>query len=212
MPNSLFTNQIASLYFLRSHVLSKDSIHCQRHPFSNAVTECPSAQLPKIRIASYTEASNLLSSQTKIAHLISIGEPGTEPPPRYERVPHRLRLEFDDITQPDNAFGYRTVTPEDIQQVIDFASEIAPTGGDVLVHCASGISRSSAVALIIYAIFLGRDKEEEAMECVLQSRPIAVPNLWVVKLADRALDRGGKLERVAQMHEDWVFQGQDEGF
>jgi hypothetical protein len=56
------------------------------------VTEFLANNLPKIWIASYSEASQLLTSETgdAIAHIISIGEPGTAPPAGYTQVPHRL--------------------------------------------------------------------------------------------------------------------------
>jgi predicted protein tyrosine phosphatase len=173
------------------------------------VTEFLANNLPKIWIASYSEASQLLTSETgdAIAHIISIGEPGSTPPAGYTQVPHRLRLEFDDIValnedEPD----YVLATSEHIHQVIDFVPIISQEGGDVLIHCQAGISRSAAIALTIYAILLGVGQEEEALSLVLENRPQAVPNIWIAQLADEALGRNGKLAQVAQMHEDWYFE------
>jgi predicted protein tyrosine phosphatase len=87
------------------------------------VTEFLANNLPKIWIASYSEASQLLTSETgdAIAHIISIGEPGSTPPPGYSQVPHRLRLEFDDIVAlNDDEPDYVLATSEHIRQVIDF--------------------------------------------------------------------------------------------
>ncbi|MFP4413895.1 dual specificity protein phosphatase family protein, partial [Coleofasciculus sp.] len=114
------------------------------------MTKFPANHLPKIWIASKWEASQLLASETgdAIAHIISIGEPGTSPPKGYTKVPHRLRLEFTDIVAlNDDELDYVLATSEHIRQVIDFVPIISQEGGDVLVHCQAGISRSSAVAL-----------------------------------------------------------------
>lgn len=166
------------------------------------MTEFLANNLPKIWIASYSEASQLLTSETgeAIAHIISIGEPGSTPPAGYTQVPHRLRLEFDDIVV------FVLPTSEHIRQVIDFVPIISQEGGDVLIHCQAGISRSAAIALTIYAILLGAGQEEEALSLVLKNRPQAVPNIWIAQLADEALGRNGKLAQVAQMHEDWYFK------
>jgi predicted protein tyrosine phosphatase len=58
------------------------------------------------------------------------------------------------------------------------------------------VSRSSAAALIMYACWLGPGYEREAMERVLAQRPIAIPNRRMVELADRLLDRRGRLVGV----------------
>jgi len=71
--------------------------------------------------------------------------------------------------------------------------KFAQTNGWFLVHCHAGISRYSAVALTVCAAILGPGKEREAMDYVLQVNPHVRPNLWIVELADEALDRDGKL-------------------
>lgn len=172
------------------------------------MTELPANHLPKIWIASKWEARQLLASKkgNAIAHIISIGEPGTHPPLGYTQVPHRLRLEFNDIVELNDYPDYVLCTPEHIRQVIDFVPLIVQNGGDVLVHCLGGVSRSAAIALIIYAILLGPDQDEEALSLVLENRPHAVPNTWIVQLADEALGRNGRLAQVAQMHKDCHFE------
>jgi predicted protein tyrosine phosphatase len=173
-------------------------------------------QLPKIAIASYREACQLLSDQSRegtIKHIISIGSPGELPPPGYDGVPYRLRLEFDDTVPPgfdDTIFSdeedeYIVATPDDIAKVIDFVPLILQDSGVTLIHCQAGISRSAAVGLIIYAILFDSGKENEALLALLKSRPMAIPNTWVVQLADEALERGGKLVEVAQIHEKFVL-------
>jgi predicted protein tyrosine phosphatase len=55
------------------------------------------------------------------------------------------------------------------------------------------VSRSSTAALIMYAYWLGPGREQEAMKRVLSQRPVAIPNRRMIELADRLLDRGGRL-------------------
>lgn len=48
--------------------------------------------------------------------------------------------------------------------------------------------------------------EEEALAYVLAARPQAIPNRWIVELADEALGREGKLVKVAQNYVDSLFE------
>lgn len=57
-----------------------------------------------------------------------------------------LAMEFDDV--PRDQQGYRAVTREQVQQAIAAPVRVA---GDVLIHCAQGISRSAGIALAIRA-------------------------------------------------------------
>ncbi|HEY9851081.1 MAG TPA: HEAT repeat domain-containing protein [Leptolyngbyaceae cyanobacterium] len=159
------------------------------------------SNLPNILITSYGEAGEHILCPNRgplIKHLISIASPGVDLPEGYTNVPHRLRLEFDDIDIPHNDPEYVLATPEHIRKVINFVSEVSELNGHILIHCQAGISRSSAVALTVCAQLLGAGKEKDAMEIVMKARPQAMPNLWVVELADDALGRGGKLLEVAQ--------------
>ncbi|MBD1923495.1 HEAT repeat domain-containing protein [Microcoleus sp. FACHB-831] len=161
--------------------------------------------LPKLWITSFEQASEYIFSKTpgaSIQYLISIGSPGDPPLPGYNRIPHRLRLEFDDIDIPSNDPEGVLPTLEHILKVIDFASVIAKGKGNLLIHCQAGISRSAAVALTVCARLLGSGREEQALAYVLTAKPEALPNRWIVELADEALGRGGKLIKVAQMHRE----------
>ena len=65
--------------------------------------------------------------------------------------------------------------------------------GDLLIHCQTGISRSTAIAFTLYAYRLGIGKETEALNYIAAVQPQAIPNQWIVELADIALKRGGRL-------------------
>ncbi|MEW6497202.1 MAG: HEAT repeat domain-containing protein [Cyanobacteriota bacterium] len=166
-------------------------------------------ELPQIFITSCVQATDHLLCPTRgplVKHLISIGSPGDKPPEGFTQVPHQLRLEFDDMAAPEDDPKYALPTSEDIRKVIDFIPLISQDGGNVLIHCRAGISRSSAVALTLCAVLLGEGKEEEALAHVLEVRPLAVPNLWIVELADEALGREGKLVEVVQRFHDSLWE------
>lgn len=82
--------------------------------------------------------------------------------------------------------------PMHIERLLAF-SETATAESVVLVHCEAGISRSTAAGIIILAQYLGAGRESLATSLVMDSVALAAPNVRMVKLADRALRRGGAL-------------------
>lgn len=165
-------------------------------------------RLPKIIITSCADASEYILCTIRgplIKHLISIGSPGVDPPKGFNKISHRLRLEFDDIDRPHDDPDYTLATTEHIHKTIDFISKISHFEGNLLIHCQAGISRSAAIALTVLAYLLGAGQEEKAIQMVLAARPQAMPNLWVVELADEALHREGKLLQVAEIYHNCGF-------
>lgn len=144
----------------------------------------------KIEVVSRVEAGEILCSPdlcAEISYLVSIGHGDDSLPHGYENVDHKLRLLIADVVTEEGA------TEEDVQRIIELAEQLQSYSGKVLIHCEAGVSRSTAAALIIYACWLGRGREQEAMERVIAQRPIAIPNRRMVKLADRLLQLGGRL-------------------
>jgi predicted protein tyrosine phosphatase len=92
-------------------------------------------------------------------------------------------------------------TEEDVRGIIQLAEQLWSESGTLLIHCEAGISRSTATALIIYACWLGRGHEDEAMERVITQRPYAIPNRRMVALADNLLALDG---RLLQARDNWV--------
>jgi predicted protein tyrosine phosphatase len=146
-----------------------------------------------IEVASRYEAGDILSSPERCAevmYLISIGDVQDALPLGYDNANRKLRLLVADVVTELGA------TEQDIRQIISLAEELRASAGRVLIHCEAGVSRSSAAALIMYACWLGPGREREAMMRVLAQRPIAVPNRRMVELADKLLDRRGRLVEV----------------
>lgn len=145
---------------------------------------------PTIEVMSRYEAGDILSSPARCAevtYLVSIGDVQDELPIGYDNVNGKRRLLIADVITELGA------TEEDIQQIIALARELQSVTGKVVIHCEAGVSRSSAAALVMYAVWLGPGREREAMNRVLAQRPIAIPNERMVEIADRLLDRKGRL-------------------
>src|SRR5918999_232629 len=154
----------------------------------------PSISDMLIEVMSLEEASGVLCSRaacSELACLISIGELHDELPAGYHNVSQRLRLHFADAVEGESA-----PSEDDVRRIIELAHELRPRAGKVLVHCAAGVSRSAAAALIMHACWLGAGREHEALERVLAQRPIARPNRRMVALADTLLERRGRLSAV----------------
>ncbi len=156
----------------------------------------PQSNLPRLWISSRAEAPNYIIEQfqgANIHYLISIGSPGSELPEAFEQVPTRLRLEFDDIDTPYSDPEYVLPNFKHILEALNFMKSIQSQSGDLLIHSKAGISRSTAIGFIVYAYRLGAGKEEEALNYIISIQPEAIPNQWIVELADIGLKRGGRL-------------------
>ncbi|HEX7152614.1 MAG TPA: hypothetical protein VF618_14085 [Thermoanaerobaculia bacterium] len=143
-----------------------------------------------IEVCSRDEASEILSSpegRADVTFLVSIGGREDQPPHGYGSVERKLRLLFDDTTDQTGA------TEDDVRRIIDAARELPPGAGRVIIHCAAGISRSAAAAVIFHAIRLGPGHEEDAVDRVMEQRPIAMPNPRIIAIADQLLELDGAL-------------------
>ena len=143
-----------------------------------------------VEVYSREEAGAILSSPSKsadVCFLISIGEPHDRPPAGYRNVRDKVRLLFADSTDDSGP------NDDDIRTLIAVARSLAGRTGRVLAHCQAGISRSSAAAVIVYAIALGPGREREAYERVMRQREFASPNRRMIEIADRLLELEGRL-------------------
>lgn len=150
-------------------------------------------------ITSFERAEYLLTQPTVgIQNVISIGGLHSSPPKGFFRngIRNRLRLEFDDIWLESQArIGYVPATLGQVQQIIHFSHR---TQGETLIHCAQGIRRSAAAALILLAIKHGAGHEDEAVDEVVRVKYDIDPNKWMILVADHLLGRGDKLFTALQ--------------
>lgn len=146
------------------------------------------------------------AARLRPAGLISLVPRLEQPPTPAGLDPARhLRLEIDDIDAPIPGF----VVPDEahVARLLDFARGWRAEG-PLLIHCAAGISRSTAAALAVLA--LGSAESEAALARRLRRlAPHAAPNRRIVALADRLLAREGRLvaARAAMGPPAPVFEG-----
>jgi predicted protein tyrosine phosphatase len=125
---------------------------------------------------------------------ISILSPDTTYP-AFESVKddRHLRLMFHDVATP--APGLSAPGAHDMQRLFSFIrtwDRAAP----LLIHCWAGISRSTAAGYIA-TCFLQPERDEVELAWELRkASPSATPNPMLVKLADEALGRDGRMRRA----------------
>jgi len=113
-----------------------------------------------------------------------IGTPTGFPAARH------LKLGVNDIVDP--AAGTAPPGRDHIDALLAFSRQW-DTSQPFLIHCWAGISRSMASAFTILCDRLGPDREIEIARAMRQRAPHAQPNRLLVRHADEALGRGGKM-------------------
>jgi len=145
-----------------------------------------------IFVCSMDEAGDF-SRQLKAGLLVSISDPErrsitTE---RLGDMPASIcPLDFHDIERP--APGMAVAEPHHIQAAIH-ALQKSPVARPVLVHCHAGISRSSAVALLLATarhIMAGKERDEAisaAFSQISMTTPHARPNMHIIEIGTEVL-------------------------
>ena len=119
---------------------------------------------------------------------------------RVERPSHiaaenHLVLALDDINMPME--GYTAPAEEHVQRLIDFVGKwdrVAP----MVVHCFAGISRSTAGAYVAACALNPQRDEMQIARAIRRASPTAQPNARIVALADRLLERNGRMVRAVE--------------
>lgn len=169
--------------------------------------------LPEILILGYSEASMFLAQPeaSEVSHIITIHGQREFPLEPVDGL-QRLALDFDDVELPDSPdpveaaqirlrqrrkteLGLRQKPPtrSDIDAIIDFARSGIGPQHILLCSCHAGISRSPAASLICLASWTKPGDEKECHALIRQIRPAAAPHEGMVRLADDALGRCGRL-------------------
>lgn len=86
------------------------------------------------------------------------------------------------------------VAPQDghVRQIIDF-SRHWDRSAPLLIHCWMGVSRSPAAALIASLSVLPQQDDFELAARLRAASPQATPNTRLIEIADRMLERSGRL-------------------
>lgn len=128
--------------------------------------------------------------------LISIVAPDQQPPtPRGMAPEAHLRVACDDITEPNPL----EIAPDrrHVKQLIAFAREWNPLR-PILIHCQAGISRSTAAALVTYAVHFP-DSVDLAAAHLRRTASYARPNPLIVALGDELLALEGRLITAVEL-------------
>jgi predicted protein tyrosine phosphatase len=129
------------------------------------------------------------------SHLISLLAPSSpiEIWPVAEPCDACLRLGFHDIAEP---------RPDLIAPDAAMVAELLAFARDwdgarpLLIHCWAGVSRSTAAAFIIACQRAPERSEQAIAEALRAAAPFATPNPLLVKLADAALGRDGRMSKA----------------
>ena len=88
---------------------------------------------------------------------------------------------------------------EHVGQLIDFALDWGGQG-PMVVHCWAGISRSTAAAYTALCAINPEVPEELIALRLREASPTAYPNRLIIRLADDALGRRGRMVRAIEAH------------
>jgi predicted protein tyrosine phosphatase len=115
--------------------------------------------------------------------------------PRHIVPDNHLILSVDDIVDP--AEGYTVPAEEHVGRLIEFVGRW-DRSTPMVVHCFAGISRSTGAAFAAAcALNPGRD-ENEIARAIRAASPTAQPNARIVGIADRLLEREGRMIRAVE--------------
>lgn len=123
---------------------------------------------------------------------------GSHPPQGFEEFRGlKLTLFFDDVICTD--LGLVPPSLEDAKKIVSFARA---ANDRILIHCAAGISRSTASAIAIPAVRMAaRSVHADAiMRWLREVRPIARPNPLLVQMIDDLVGWNGRLSKAAASH------------
>src|SRR5690348_623974 len=115
--------------------------------------------------------------------------------PRHIAPDNHLILAVDDIV--DAADGYTVPAEEHVGRLIAFARQW-DRAAPMVVHCYAGISRSTGAAFAAACALNPRRDEREIARAIRKASPTAQPNARIVRIADRLLERRGRMVRAVE--------------
>ena len=111
---------------------------------------------------------------------------------------------FHDLTTDPSA----TYAPslDAVREILAFTTALS-VKDRLLVHCAMGISRSTAIALATLCHHAGPGNEVACFRALKVIRPVAMPNPMMVKFADTILERNGAMAKAILTREEADYAG-----
>ena len=146
--------------------------------------------MPRILVSPLSGLEEALEHH-RPSHLVSLLSPQfmISTPDGFDPRQH-LKLGVDDVRDPAGAEN--PPEREHIDRLLAFSrswDEQAP----ILIHCWAGISRSMASAYVILCDRLGQGQEITIARAMRRRAPHASPNSLLVRHADEALARDGRM-------------------
>ena len=108
---------------------------------------------------------------------------------------NHLLLDMDDIT--DHIEGYVAPAEEHVGDLLRFV-RAWDRANPLVVHCYAGISRSTAGAFVTACALNPQRDEATIARAIRDASPTAMPNIRIVTLADRLLERDGRMVAAVQ--------------
>jgi predicted protein tyrosine phosphatase len=130
------------------------------------------------------------------AHLLTCLQSAilVETPAPIEPANH-VRLDLDDIAHPMP--GYIAPNAGHVADLIGFARSWGGRG-PMVIHCWAGISRSTAAAFVSLCTLNPGVPEYTIARLLREASPTAYPNRLLVRLADAALGRTGRMMEAVE--------------
>lgn len=146
--------------------------------------------MPAVHVCPLSQVANTVEA-TGASHLITLINDATlVMRPDAIIADNHLFIGINDIVEPMDGM----VLPADdhVRTLIAFVERWDQTR-PLVVHCFAGISRSTAAAFIALCVARPRRDEREIARALRAASPLATPNARLVAIADRLLDRNGRM-------------------
>lgn len=115
--------------------------------------------------------------------------------PRAIAPENHLVLAVDDIVA--EADGFTAPADQHVRQLIEFVGRW-DRAAPMVVHCFAGISRSTAGAYVAACALNPNRDELQIAEAIRRASRTAQPNARIVAIADRLLQRNGRMVRAIE--------------
>lgn len=153
--------------------------------------------MPRLHVCSLTLIAETVA-KTGARSLVTLLSPGTEVERPIAIHPARhLHLAVSDIVEarPNHVLPDATHLDE-LLRFVHAWDRREP----MLIHCFAGVSRSTAAAYIAACALAPKRDEFDVARSLRAASPTASPNTLLVALADRALERRGRMsEAIAEI-------------
>jgi predicted protein tyrosine phosphatase len=146
--------------------------------------------MPRILVTPLSSLEDAIHSH-RPSHIVTLLSPEhmIETPRGFDPERH-LRLGVNDISHPEA--GENPPGRAHVDRLLAFSRDWDATQ-PLLIHCWAGISRSMASAYAVLCDRLGPGREMEIAIAMRKRASHANPNLLLVRHADEALGRGGRM-------------------